>query len=891
MSNEAAKDSVVLDDERTQTLAEPGPASRPDSVGALDGERFPPGALLGDRYRIVGLLGRGGMGEVYRAEDLKLGTTVALKFLPAELSLDGPALARFHREVRVARDITHRNVCRVFDIGEVGGLHFLSMEYIDGEDLGALLSRIGRLPREKALELARQICAGLAAAHEVGVLHRDMKPANVMIDGKGRAKITDFGLADLGDELKQQTAFAGTPAYMAPEQLSSGRVSIQTDLYALGLVLYEMFTGERAFDEEDWRERLARSRSADRTTTAQPPPSRPSTHVPGLDPAIETVILRCLEEDPGLRPTSAVEVAARLPGGDPLAAALAAGETPSPATVAAAHRAGHLEPRLAFGLLAAIGLLVGLGLWARQEVSATTAADLPKSSAVLEDRARTLLANLGRADPSVDRAWGWRFNVATADALRQAEPAARQHFWGPTPGRPALYSFWYRESPAPLRPWVQGRWHPSLGDPPPTVPGMTTVVLDPAGHLLQLRVVPASGGTEGEAGRDPPWEPLLEAAGLEAAELTPTESRWIPPFYADGRVAWEGRLSGAGGTTVLVEAAHHRGRPVAFDVLAPWDRPVQETTLGATHLVVRILLTTILIAGFTAGLWLVRRHLRDGHGDRQGANRLALFMVSTQLLAWLLRGHHFNGVGEIEFFVAAAKKAVFWAGFLWVLYIALEPFLRRLWPQGIIAWSRLLAGDLRDPLVGRDVLIGTLLGSAGAASPFLIGELQRRSGQVALFADPNWPVSLSGLRQTLGVLFDLHLSGSMIIALGGVFLFVLLLRLLHRKWLAATIYGLGWLAIMGGAFDTLLPGLPLLVPILLATLITVATARFGLLTLLAYLLSFFVLMNMPTTTDLSQWHAESTVLAVCFVLGLAGWGAWGAMAGRPLFADPTSSRH
>src|SRR5919107_606805 len=152
----------------------------PERSAFLDAARFIPGTVLAGRYRLVGQLGRGGMGEVYRADDLKLGQPVALKFLPARLSKDAAMLERFHREVRTARKVSHPNVCRVFDIGEAAGQHFLSMEYIDGEDLSSLLRRIGRLPEDKAVEVARQICAGLAAAHDEGVLHRDLKPANVM---------------------------------------------------------------------------------------------------------------------------------------------------------------------------------------------------------------------------------------------------------------------------------------------------------------------------------------------------------------------------------------------------------------------------------------------------------------------------------------------------------------------------------------------------------------------------------------------------------------------------------------------------------------------------------------------------------------------------------------
>jgi serine/threonine protein kinase len=160
-------------------------ATVPPSSHPPQGGGFSPGTILSERYRIVALLGRGGMGEVYRAEDLKLGNVVALKFLPPSLQNDASALAAFHAEVRNARQVSHPNVCRVYDIGEYNQQHFLTMEYIDGEDLASLLRRIGRLPADKALETAHQICAGLAAAHDCGLLHRDLKPANIMLDGYG----------------------------------------------------------------------------------------------------------------------------------------------------------------------------------------------------------------------------------------------------------------------------------------------------------------------------------------------------------------------------------------------------------------------------------------------------------------------------------------------------------------------------------------------------------------------------------------------------------------------------------------------------------------------------------------------------------------------------------
>ena len=198
---------------------------------------FAPGAILAGRYRIIALLGKGGMGEVYRADDLTLGQPVAIKFLPAALSHDVVLLDLLYAEVRNARQVSHPNVCRVYDIGEVEGRHFYTMEFIDGEDLSSLLRRIGRLSEDKGLEIAHQICAGLAAAHESGLLHRDLKPANIMLDGRGRARITDFGLALPADMAEGKRELAGTPAYMAPEQLAGGQASARSDIYPLGLVL------------------------------------------------------------------------------------------------------------------------------------------------------------------------------------------------------------------------------------------------------------------------------------------------------------------------------------------------------------------------------------------------------------------------------------------------------------------------------------------------------------------------------------------------------------------------------------------------------------------------------------------------------------------------------
>ena len=289
----------------------------PDGRTAPEGAQLRPGSTLGTRYRIVGLAGRGGMGEVYRAEDLKLGQTVALKLLPEEVGHDEARLSRLLDEVRIARQVSHPNVCRVYDIGEAdtstGSVHFLSMEWIEGQDLASVLRTEGRLPADRATFIARQICAGLAAAHDCRVVHRDLKPSNVMLDARGVARITDFGLAEVASVVRGEKAREGTPHYMSPEQLAGEEVGFPSDIYSLGLVLYELFTGRQGYTGETLEELMQQRREL---------PALPSDLVRAIDPAIEKMILHCLDNDPARRPTSARDLADALPGGGSFSEAL-----------------------------------------------------------------------------------------------------------------------------------------------------------------------------------------------------------------------------------------------------------------------------------------------------------------------------------------------------------------------------------------------------------------------------------------------------------------------------------------------------------------------------------------------------------------------------------------
>ncbi len=847
-------------DGATRTLTEPGPgpAATPSSSGSLDGARFVPGTLLAGRYRIVGLLGRGGMGEVYRAEDLKLGEPVALKFLPAELSLDGAALARFHREVRVARQIAHRNVCRVFDIGEAGGLHFLSMEYIDGEDLSGLLKRIGRLPGDKAVELARQVCAGLEAAHEAGVLHRDVKPANVMIDGKGRAKITDFGLARVADELKDQGAFAGTPAYMAPEQIASGEVSVATDVYALGLVLYEMFTGQRAFAEEDRRELMARG--------GHDEPSRPSSHVEGLDPSVEAVILRCLEEDPAARPSSALEVSAALPGGDPLAVALAAGETPSPEMVAAAPVAGRLSPRI--GRMLLVGCWVALaGVFALADRATVLGlADPKKAPAVLADRARSILAELGQESPK-DTFYGLKYNYDRL--LPIASPGSRAAWERLAEEPPTAFYFWYRESSK------RALWLPRSERSFDTVPGTATLRLDTDGRLIRLLRAPeVDPDAPLVRGAEPDWRRLFELAGIDADLPRSAEPFGVPPVYADRRQAWEATPPGWA-TPIRIEAAAAGAQVVYFEV---WGTSAagRESHQPRIFFIIVFSLFFLLLA---AGAVLARRQLKQGRGDRSGAVRLSLAVFAMQFAMWLLSGHFtLSLTGFRELFRHLADALLFTAA-VWLIYVALEPFIRRYWPRSTAGWSRLLSGRFNDPVVGRELLAGT-----AASCLFSLAATAENMARIhwdmaaTVRAIPGYPAALIGWPEALASVLS-PLPIGVLAGLGVVLAAAALRRWLPWQWLAdALLLGLclalGWV-FSGSVFQAFIYGFGSWLLIL----------RLGLLAFVPWVAVQQRLLLNPIAGDVGAWYGFNTVLNLALIAGLAFF-AYRAAVGR---AKPESA--
>jgi serine/threonine protein kinase len=288
-------------DGKTQVLMQVPlvPGVTPDVAGSL-----------GSRYEILGALGEGGMGMVYRVRDRETAEILALKVLRPEIARDPAMIERFKNELRLARRITHKNVCRIHDFNRVDDLAYLTMEYVDGESLRDYLKRAGTLPPARVVDLARQIAAGLSEAHAQNVVHRDLKPENVMLARDGLVKVMDFGIARAvgGNNATTTQVLSGTPGYMAPEE-SQGKVADQrTDLYALGLILYECLTGRRAFAGATPVE-VALKQLKERPV----PPRKLLSSTP---PQLEAVVLRCLEKEPARRFASAAELQRALAPAD-----------------------------------------------------------------------------------------------------------------------------------------------------------------------------------------------------------------------------------------------------------------------------------------------------------------------------------------------------------------------------------------------------------------------------------------------------------------------------------------------------------------------------------------------------------------------------------------------
>lgn len=801
---------------------------------------FPPGTIIAGRYRLVAPLGRGGMGVVYRAEDLELSQTIALKFLHAQLKGLGDPLEMLRNEVRVARQIAHPNVVRVFDLGVAEGEVFISMEFVTGETLESLIRRVGRLTADKLLQVARQLAAGLAAAHDNGVLHRDLKPANVMLDENGNVRILDFGIAVTLDAPQKQR-LAGTPGFIAPEVLKGQPRSRQSDLFTWGLVIYYAAQGKL------------------------PPPSseQPLDIEPllmsGVDAKLAHWIRSTLATNPTERPASAHELLVELSAGDPLHEAVAADRVPPQDLLIAAR--GPRPPRWFFDglLVSGVALLLFVAMLADRTMFLSRCG-LVQSPDILHGTAERMLAKFG--DPvEAEALTGVTLDPDCLQFIRSHNELPERWQKVRTGQIPAVF-FWYRRGdphlprPAPLGEphWV--RIAPATLD-------TATIRLDGRGKLLSLQI--ADTPTEKLPRHEPvDWESLFVAAGLQIADFRMVRPAKSPPLFADEVRNWEGPFPADPRLSLTITAAALNGRVVFFDITQPWEQSssANSTFDGQKSQFVSVRLALWLI---TIGLSAVldRHNLRRGHADWTGMKRIVATVMVLGAIRWLLGAQHT--------FVIAEELAV---GYLWLsvivftsllsglAYLAVEPFARRWWPWSIITSHRLLAGRLGDQNIWRDFLLGIVVGLAAVALRQL-GTLLTSTFELPVSGLNDFDfgqdlMEFLGLRYRAAVLINalLHASTAALLLLS---ILVCLKRFLKstRAAAVALVVTLTMLEIVGRGIVSPVDWMSrtLLWGICIGLLV-----RPGLLATIAALATFYAVNNTPVTLNYAAWFAPTSFL-------------------------------
>jgi serine/threonine-protein kinase len=798
------------------------------------------------------------MGEVYRATDLMLAQSVALKFLPEDAASNERVLERFHSEVRIARQVSHPNVCRVYDIGEADGHPFISMEYIDGEDLASLLQRIGRLPSDKALEIARKLCAGLAAAHERGIIHRDLKPQSVMLNKRGEAVIMDFGLAAVADELEGAEARNGTPAYMSPEQLRGDSVTAKSDIYALGLIIYELFTGKRAYDGATLAE-LMRAQETARPVSI-------SSVASDVDPAVEKIVLRCLNPDPAQRPATALGVAAALPGGDPLAAALAAGETPSPELVAASGETQGFKLRYAVPCLAFVLIVIlAFPFYVQQHsMLSLSGVDLPPE--VLAQKARDAAAELGYTARPRD----WKYWFGVANEMDQYFTDKGVKDWRRVFAAESPVRFTYRDSPRFLEATPDG--YVRSKSPPVDLPGMISANLDGRGRLREFEAI--APRFEQNGGSPAQFDPavLFRLAGLDAAQFREVTPEYTPQGAFDARRAWTGPFPGLDGVNVTLELATWRGKPTCFFMRWPWTKPpaTSEPAVRARDLAFEVFEYVLLAAGLFFAALFARRNIRAGRGDRRGALRIAIAAFCLCSVAAISGMHFIPSLNMLGYLFENLSGALAISAILWMAYVALEPAVRARWPHSLITWNRLLNGQWGDSRLGSHILVGAAMGMALLVFLTWSFHLNERRGAIPGGIDFN---ILLGTRTLIGS-HAYTAAQALQAGLAAFFLLSGLRALLRRDWLAAFAAALLLTLAEGNVRNStnLTVDMPLFLALYFALIF--GLFRMGLVTMVVALYCVNTAGRIAAGPEFTSWYNYIAVVQVAAIAAVAIYGFW-----------------
>ena len=569
-----------------------------------------------------------------------------------------------------------------------------------------------------------------------------------------------------------------------------------------------------------------------------------------------------------------------MPGGNPLEAALAAGETPSPEMVAAAPKKGALKPVVAVACLSIVVLLFAFVVFFSSKVRHHEWISLEKSPEVLAERADSIIKKLGYTVAPVDSDYGFGdefFSYARAENAPDRWERIRSV-------QSAVIYFWHRTSPRYLDP---RNWNNStvwLDDPPNDVAGMTSVFLDVRGRLLEFQAVPPQVRDRAAQAGEVNWTTLFTEAGLDIRNYRQTESNWTPPVFADVSLAWEGAHVDHPDVPVRIEAAAFQGKLVYFQIVAPWDKPLrqEEVFSSAPRRVAGVILIFVFMSVAVVAVFLARRNLRQGRSDTKGAFKISLFVFLVGLAASLLSADHIPSVfQEIQLLSKITGTSLLYAALIGLIYLALEPYVRRRWASLIISWNRLLAGDWRDPLVGRDILVGGMLGISHTALIYITALLQNRFGNTA---EPNAGLVISYLEGFKHLLANFLISAAGILGAFFSLLFLILLVTIFRKqWLATAVFGTLIFLIVGLAFGRETHWTGWLGAASITAVSVVCISRFGLLAVIANGIFFELSFHNALTSNTSSWYFGNTIFAAIVLLGLAFYGFHTSLAGQPIF--------
>jgi hypothetical protein len=448
---------------------------------------------------------------------------------------------------------------------------------------------------------------------------------------------------------------------------------------------------------------------------------------------------------------------------------------------------------------------------------------------------------------------------------------------------PAPMRFIYRQSPRPLLgPTWPEYLNVTLTQPPDNTSGMITMVLDGAGRLLFLSAVPPLLEPGGAAASLPDLVPLLAEAGLDEKTLTPATPKWLPMTRFDSRAAWDGVL---GGEPVQIIAAAYHGAAVCFRVVAPW-MPVEPADVAPESAALRItgLDYTLQYLVLLGALLLARRNVRLGRGDRKGAGRIAITVLVTFLAQWLFTARHVANAAEFGSFGVGFARALYFGAYVYLAYLAVEPYLRRRWPNMLISWTRALAGRFGDPRVGRDLLAGCLAGMVQVVVGSLIA-----ATLTAWLNIPGLPTSyrpdldnaIRGWAGALGQAFNC-LVEALMYALAGSVVLLLVRFVVRRQWLTVLL----WIVIAGYTTANLIGINPVIdIPVALVSSVVgiFVLLRFGILGLATALFTNMLISNALPVMDPSRWYFRSSALVLVILAALAVYGFRTALGGRPVF--------